>query len=137
MTSISQYHRHRCTVMVLQTRQRGQVIVLRTKCGESLLFLYPLDALADEARLHSLSVPKIFLLFCFPPIAGMMYCSSRQSCPLSSTISGHQMVYDVMNLLYPSNTHHLPVARSCVSTVASERGSSGPIDYRRLIKLMY
>ena len=83
-------------------RQRGQVIVLRTKCGESLLFRYLSGAPVDEARLHSLLVPKIFLLFYFHPTAGMKYYWSRQSCPLSSTISGRQMVYDVMNLLYPS-----------------------------------
>ena len=36
------------------TGQRGQVSVLRTKCGESLLFQYLSGAPVDEARLHSL-----------------------------------------------------------------------------------
>lgn len=92
-------------------RQRGQVSVLRTKCGESLLFLYLSGAPVDEARFHSLLVPKIFLLFYFHPTVGMKYYWSRQSCLLSSTISGRQMVFDVMNLLYPSNTHHRPAGR--------------------------
>lgn len=91
--------------------QRGQVSVQRTKCGVSLLFLYLSGAPVDEARLHSLLVTKIFLLFYFHPTVGMKYYWSRQSCLLSSTIFGRQMVFDVMNLLYPNKTHHLPVVR--------------------------
>ncbi len=55
------------------TGQRGQVSVLRTKCGESLLFLYLSGAPVDEARLHSLLIPKTFLFFYFHPTAGMKY----------------------------------------------------------------
>ena len=54
-------------------RQKGQVSVLRTKCGESLLFLYLSGAPVDEARLHSLLIPKTFLFFYFHPTAGMKY----------------------------------------------------------------
>lgn len=97
--------------LTIVIRQRGQVSVLRTKCGESLLFLYLSSAPADEARLHSLLVPKIFLLLYCHPTVGMKYYWSHQSCLLSSTISGRQMVYGVMNLLYPNKTHHLPVVR--------------------------
>ena len=107
------------------TRQSLNALSIVLAAPEVVRYLS--GAPVDEARLHSLLVPKIFLLFYFHPTAGMKYYWSRQSCLLSSTISGRQMVFDVMNLLYPSNTHHLPVVRSCVSTVASERGSSGPI----------